>query len=122
LDLLRAVAPYLDYIAMDIKCTPEKYDQLTGCKNSWEKVSKTMEWVKNSPIPYEFRTTVIPSWHNFDELQKIRNLLGEDTNWILQQFRQPPDGVLDKQTYEAYPDSWLRELGQKLGCKVRGIY
>lgn len=122
LEMLQAAAPYLDYIAMDIKCTPKRYDQLTGCKNSWEKVSETLEWLKQSQIPYEFRTTVIPFWHTFDELQEIRDILGNDVNWIIQQFRQPRDGVLDKQIYEAYPDSWLKEIGQKLNCKVRGIY
>ncbi len=122
LEMLQMSAPYLDYIAMDIKCTPEKYDRLTGCKNSWEKLSETLEWVKQSQIPYEFRTTVMPFWHTFEDLQKIRLLLGKDANWILQQFRQPPDGVLDEQIYEAYPDSWLKEIGQKLNCKVRGIY
>ena len=122
LEKLKEIAPYMDYIAMDIKSTPKKYDQLTGCRNSWEKVSRTADWIMQSSIPYEFRTTVMPAWHSYDDLKEIRNLLGEDANWILQQFRQPPDGVLDGQTYEAYPDSWLKEMGQKLNCKIRGLY
>lgn len=122
LSRLQEVAPYLDYIAMDIKAAPEKYDELTGSKNSWQKVSETIEWIKQSGIPYEFRTTVMPLWHSFDALQKIRTLLGEDTPWVLQQFHQPPEGVLDGQKYEAYPDSWLKEMGQKLNCRVRGLH
>lgn len=122
LERLLEAAPYLDYIAMDIKSTPEKYDQLTGCTNSWEKVRQSLEWIKESGIPYEFRTTVLPVWHTWDDLKEIRGIIGEDANWILQQFRQPPDGVLDGQAYETYPDSWLKEMGEKLKCKVRGMY
>lgn len=122
LEKMQEVAPYLNYIAMDIKCTPEKYDRLTGSKNSWEKVRRSLKWVKNSGIPYEFRTTVMPVCHSFEDLQKIRTLLGEDTNWVLQQFREPPQGVLDQQKYESYPDSWLKEMGKKLNCQVRGVY
>lgn len=122
LEKLQEVAPYLDYIAMDIKATPEKYDELTEGKDSWEKVSRTIDWIKKSGISYEFRTTVMPVWHTFEDLKAIRNLLGEETNWILQQFHQPPDGVLDGKVYEAYPDSWLKVTGQKLNCEVRGLH
>lgn len=122
LQRLQEAAPYLDYIAMDIKAAPEKYDQLTGSKNSWEKASQTIEWIKQSGIVYEFRTTVLPVWHSFEDLKKIRNLLGEETTWILQQFRQPPEGVLDEKIYEAYPDSWLKGIGAKVSCQVRGLH
>lgn len=123
LERLQEAAPYLDYIAMDIKTTPEKYDELTQCKGSWnKKAAGTMEWIKKSGIPYEFRTTVMPLWHTFEDLKKIRTILGEEANWILQQFRQPPEGVLDSTVYEAYPDSWLKEIGQKLNCQVRGLH
>ncbi|WP_368293878.1 anaerobic ribonucleoside-triphosphate reductase activating protein [Dehalobacter sp. TBBPA1] len=121
LEKLQEVAPCLDYIAMDIKCTPEKYPELTGCRNSGDKVSETIGWIKNNGIPYEFRTTVLPVWHPFEDLTAIRKLLGQETSWVLQQFRQPPQGVLDGKTYEAYPDSWLKEMGEKLNCPVRGL-
>jgi len=122
LDQLIDISSNLDYIAMDIKASPGKYDFLTGCKNSWEKAVKTIIWIKESGIPYEFRTTVIPDWHTFEELSAIRNFLGEQTPWVLQQFHQPPTGVLDGKVYEAWPDSWLRETGRKLNCQVRGLY
>ncbi len=122
LEKLREIASNLDYIAIDIKADPEKYDRLTGCKNSWERVNQTIEWVKKSGIFYEFRTTVMPFWHTFEDLTKIRVLLGKETPWVLQQFRQPPQGVLDGKPYESYPDSWLKEAGQKLNCQVRGLH
>ena len=32
-DMLRKCMPYLDYIAMDIKCPMERYEELVGLKN-----------------------------------------------------------------------------------------
>lgn len=119
---LQEIAPVLDYIAMDIKAAPARYDELTDSPNAWEKVKDTVEWIKQSGIPYEFRTTVLPVWHRFDDLELIRNLLGPETEWVLQQFREPPGGVLDGKHYEAYPDSWLLEMGKKLNCRLRGLY
>jgi pyruvate formate lyase activating enzyme len=54
-------------------------------------------------------------------LEKIRKILGKDTAWVLQQFRQPPQGVLAGRQYEAYTDFWLKEIGDKLKCQVRGV-
>ncbi len=121
LEKLKEIAPHLDYIAMDVKAAPDKYDQLTCSKNCWERALQAIEWIKQSGITYEFRTTVMPVWHSFADLKVIRNLLGQDTTWVLQQFRQPPEGVLDGQVYEAYPDAWLKEMGEKLNCQVRGL-
>lgn len=121
LEKLKEAAPFLDYIALDIKSTPEKYDRITGCHNSWEMVAATMAWLKTSGIPHEFRTTVLPAWHSPEDLPAIRILLGAKETWVLQQFREPPGGVLDGKKYEAYPDSWLADTGIRLGCKVRGI-
>jgi pyruvate formate lyase activating enzyme len=120
LEKLKTVSPFLDYVALDIKASPEKYEALTG-KNSWPEVKKTMAWLKTSGLAYEFRTTVLPVWHTFEDLFQIREIIGEDETWILQQFRQPPHGVLDGKTYRAYPDAWLREVAQKLNCRVRGL-
>lgn len=122
LEKLQEVAPCLDYIAMDIKATPEKYDSLTGGRDSWQKVARTMDWIKQSGILYEFRTTVMPRWHTLEDLQTIRTLVGKETNWILQQFHQPPEGVLDGAMYEIYSDAWLKERGQELNCLVRGLH
>lgn len=121
LEKLLKPAPYLDYIAVDIKAVPKKYDRLTGCPGSWGKVRETAEWVKKSGIPYEFRTTVLPAWHTPEDLQEIRAILGEDAPWVLQQFREPPQGVLDKQNYKVYPASRLQEAARKLNCQVRGL-
>jgi len=121
LELLKKAAPYLDFIAMDIKSTPAKYSQLTVHAQAWDSVQETIIWLKSSGIAYEFRTTVLPEWHTEDDLLAIRSLLGAETPWVLQQYRQPEAGVLDSQVHKSYSYQELTALGDKLGCLVRGI-
>lgn len=118
---LKEVGFLMDYIAMDVKTIPERYDELTGCKNSWEKVKESAEWLKQQNIPHEFRTTVLPEWVSAEDLKTIRAFLGEEETWVLQQFREPPGGVLDGKEHKPYPDFWLKEMADKLNCKTRSL-
>lgn len=120
LDKLKEIAPFLDYIALDIKSTPEKYEQLTKSPGSWAKVEQTVAWLKESGIDHEFRTTVLPVWHSREDLKEIRNYLGAGEKWILQQFREPPGGVLDGKNYEKFSDKEIKEMAEQLGCEIRG--
>lgn len=119
LDLLQKAASYLDFIAMDIKSTPAKYSQVSSHPKAWESVRETVNWLKASGIEHEFRTTVLPEWHTEEDLMNIRSLLGPETKWVLQQYRQPEDGVLDGQLHRTYSAPELTALGAKLGCVVR---
>ncbi|MGN1117523.1 MAG: anaerobic ribonucleoside-triphosphate reductase activating protein, partial [Acutalibacteraceae bacterium] len=50
----------VDYIAMDIKNTPEKYAQTIGVKKfDFTPIKKSIEIIMQSGVPYEFRTTVV---------------------------------------------------------------
>jgi len=48
----------LDYVAMDIKASPDKYDQVAGVKVDLDQIQQSVHLLKDSKIEYEFRTTV----------------------------------------------------------------
>ncbi|HAI73904.1 TPA: anaerobic ribonucleoside-triphosphate reductase activating protein, partial [Candidatus Moranbacteria bacterium] len=48
----------VDYIAMDIKNQPKKYDATTGVKGDIARIKLSVELITRGKIPYEFRTTV----------------------------------------------------------------
>ena len=51
----------LDYIAMDIKAPPGKYALLSGVKDiQLAHIEKSIRLLRNSGLPYEFRTTFVP--------------------------------------------------------------
>ena len=78
----------VDYIAMDIKNTVEKYPVTTGVSAKiTENVKKSVELLKNSDIPFEFRTTIVSEFHTVEDVEKITEWIGgENINYFLQNF------------------------------------
>ena len=80
----------IDYIAMDIKTVLEedKYCEVVGIKGDKiiNKISSSIQILRNENISYQFRTTIIPDLHTLE----IKNRLAEQfrtDNYVLQEFR-----------------------------------
>ena len=64
----------IDYVAMDIKNTPEKYAASAGVKDyDITPVLESMDILHLSSIEYEYRTTVVRELHTEDDLVSIAN-------------------------------------------------
>ena len=114
----------LDYVAMDIKNSFEKYDITCGVKNIViENIKKSIEILKNSNIKYEFRTTIIKEYHTKQDILKILDIIG-NSRYYLQNFEVSSD-VIDKSLH-GFSDYELIEMENLLNLKyhnveVRGI-
>ena len=89
-DMLTKVLPYLDYIAMDIKHTPKKYSKATGRPVQIHRIEKSIAIIKNSGIPYEFRTTVVPTIHTLNDFHALGKFISGSTVLYLQKFIPNP--------------------------------
>lgn len=76
----------IDYVAMDIKHAPEKYDIATGTKADLERVRLSVELIRNSGVDYEFRTTVVPGIHEERDFITIGEWLKGSKRYYLQEF------------------------------------
>lgn len=95
----------IDYIAMDIKSSPDKYDEICGFSNNAnnnndldshnntfshkinkDALKKSVHLIINSNIPYEFRTTIVKEYHDIDTMTKIGEMLNGSENYFLQSF------------------------------------
>jgi len=86
----------LDFVSMDLKASPEKYKKLSGVDANISKIKETLEFLKNSNIDYEIRTTIVPGLNDSTEdIKKMCEFLGKVKVWILQQFVSE-HGTLDK--------------------------
>ncbi|MEM7827976.1 MAG: anaerobic ribonucleoside-triphosphate reductase activating protein [Candidatus Aenigmatarchaeota archaeon] len=83
----------LDYIAMDIKGPIEKYEKITRTNIDTEKIKRSVELIRKSGIPYEFRSTVLPKLHSKEDILKIAKWLKGAERFVLQQFR--PEKTID---------------------------
>lgn len=114
----------IDYVAMDIKNSFEKYDITCGVKNLIiENIKKSIEILKCSNINYEFRTTIIKEYHTKEDILKILDIIG-DSKYYLQNFEMS-DNVLDKSLH-GFTDYELISMQNIINLKysnvkVRGI-
>jgi pyruvate formate lyase activating enzyme len=68
----------LDFIAMDVKAIPEKYDSICGVKTDIKKIIKSIGIIKNSSIPHQFRITLVKGFHTDEDVKIIEaSLTGE---------------------------------------------
>ena len=88
----------VDYIAMDIKTDPEKYSLVAGSiidKNLSSKIVESVNWIKNSGIDHEFRTTLAPGIVDFDDMEIMADLAKGCMKYTLNRFRT--DNTLDRE-------------------------
>lgn len=99
----------IDYVAMDIKNSFEKYPLTTGVKDlDVTPIKESVSLIKNSPINYEFRTTLIKEHHQPSDMEKIAEIVSGAKNYVLQKFKDNGECIshglteVDKEDAEKY--------------------
>jgi pyruvate formate lyase activating enzyme len=102
----------IDYVAMDLKTSPNNYKALTGM--DFEQVRESYDFVRTLQH-YEFRTTMYPkvSFEDIDELLEMVNI----RHYVLQQYRPVHNLAL-----HAYKDLELLNFAEIKGIRVRGVH
>ena len=77
----------VDYVAMDIKNSPEKYPITVGIPNfDLTPVQRSIDLLRGCGIDYEFRTTVVQELHTTQDIESIRQWVGGAPTYALQNF------------------------------------
>lgn len=100
-DNLQECMEFVDYVAMDIKTSPTKY-KLLGTTDT-AGLKRSIEILKTSKLPFEFRTTVVPEIVVAEDIPPIGELVKGTKVHALQQF--VPDDTLDKRFIRVKPYS-----------------
>jgi len=90
---------YVDYVALDIKTSPEKY-KLLGAENITE-LLRTINMLKMGKVEYEFRTTMVPEIITVEDVNKIQDIIKGAKIHVFQQFL--PHDTLDKRFEDLKP-------------------
>jgi pyruvate formate lyase activating enzyme len=83
-DVLEESLPYVDYVALDVKTSLEKYPRL-GAKET-AGFLRAVEMLKTGKVEYEFRTTVVPGFVDAEDINRIGELVKGAKTYALQQF------------------------------------
>jgi pyruvate formate lyase activating enzyme len=100
-DVLEKSLPYVDYVAVDAKTSAEKYVLLGA--NDISSYLKTIEMLKQGNVDYEFRTTVVPSFVDEEDIPKMGELVKGAKRLVFQQF--VPGDTLDSKFNDVSPYS-----------------
>jgi pyruvate formate lyase activating enzyme len=76
----------VDYIAMDIKMSLEKYETVVGQRIETAKISESINVIMDSVLDHEFRTTAVKPFFEEDDFVKIGRLIEGSRLHILQRF------------------------------------
>lgn len=76
----------IDYVAMDIKSSPEGYALATGSGIDPAVFAESVEIIKNSGVAHEFRTTAVKGIHSLSDFEAIGRWIGAGEPYFIQGF------------------------------------
>ena len=77
----------VDYVAMDIKNSKEKYARTVGLTRfDLAPVEESIHLIRQSGIDYEFRTTAVREFHTADDFRAIGQWLHGSRHYYIQNF------------------------------------
>ena len=76
----------IDYVAMDIKSSPAGYTAATGTEVDVTVYDRSVQILRNSGVPYEFRTTAVGGIHTPEDFAAIGRWLGDVPRYFIQRF------------------------------------
>jgi len=128
-EMLKSLAEQnlIDYVAMDIKASinNKAYKNLLGEGVNFFDIEKSVNFLKNSNIDFEFRTTVVPGIHKKEEFKDIANWIGgENIKYYLQNFI--PQKTIDPEfvKVKSYQKEFLQDIIKEISphfktCQLR---
>ncbi len=76
----------VDYVAMDIKSSPDGYSRAAGCPVNFERVKESVDFLLSDAVDYEFRTTVARGAVLSEDMEGIGDLIKGAKRYFLQGF------------------------------------
>ena len=118
-------AGLVDYVAMDIKNSQEKYAETAGIRHpDLESITHMVEYLKLGVVDYEFRTTVVKELHKREDIEAIGQWLSGSRRYFLQNYKESEQVI--RPVFTSYSREQLENFQQILRktipqVEIRGI-
>ena len=116
----------VDYVAVDIKNSPEKYVMTSGCAPAMaDRVRETVSFLLTDAVDYEFRTTVVSNFHEADDFRKIGEWIKGAKRYFLQKFEDSGEiiesglSAVSKEEMELFAETVRPYVSE---VSLRGVY
>ena len=115
----------VDYVAMDVKNSPELYPETVGISNfDLTKINESIEFLLEGKVDYEFRTTVVRELHSVFSVEGIGKMIKGAKRHYIQAFID--SGELIGFELNPVPKTEMETLRNVMlkyvdSCEIRGI-
>lgn len=86
-----------DYVALDVKAPLTEKAYSAACRFNaapfLEKIKETIQLLLNGNVDYEFRTTVVPTLHQTEDIEKICQTINGSKKYALQNFKSEVETI-----------------------------
>lgn len=114
-----------DYVAIDIKNSPEKYSVSVGRLGyDVDRISESINILMTGGVEYEFRTTVVAELHSIEDIARIGAWIKGAKRWYLQGFVDSGDLIsaemhgLDREILDLYIEKAREYISD---AELRGV-
>lgn len=115
----------VDYVAMDIKNSKEKYILSAGIDSlDITQIEKSVSFLLENHVEYEFRTTVVNELHTLQDIESAAEWISGAQKYFLQSFTDSGDLICDNlSAVETQTIKMMQEVASKYvkNVEIRGI-
>lgn len=116
---------YIDYVAMDIKNSFDKYSMTCGIQSFYlGNIKRSIDYLLHSSIDYEFRTTIVKNYHTKTDVKLIANEISGCKNYYMQKFVKS-NSIIDSRCEEQSDEEFVElynEMKQYIpNVQLRGV-
>lgn len=115
----------VDYVAMDIKHSPEKYSTACGTEALFDQVAESVKLLINGTVEFEFRTTVVSPLHTPEDIGQLARWITGSKRYYLQNYVDSgdilcPNGDFSPVSQEVLEDMLEQAKAYIPGAMIRG--
>lgn len=100
----------VDYLAIDLKTTPERYQKLHSGTVSADKLVETLRLCDEAPVEVEYRTTCVPGWVDDEVINTLGTLIKGAPLWVMQQFHPEHALGVEAKEISPYPSAQIQSF------------
>ena len=119
-------ANLIDYVSMDVKSSKKNYSEITKISVNIDDIDRSIQIIKSNAPDYEFKTTVIPTYHTRQTILEIARWIHGAKRYFIQQFKSNTKLLSSEMiTVKPYPLDELKRMCEMVSsyvdeCFVRG--
>lgn len=121
---LEQALPFVDYVAMDLKASPDKYIFATGGRAAFGSVFESGKLLMaQNRVDYEFRSTMVPGVITDEDVMLLLDQFapGRIKRYALQRFRSEKTLSSELEGLPSYPGRYIEKLAALMAERVDDI-